>query len=193
MPALFNIFLPVLSVGLGYGGSSQTDSSNIEIQVPSFEFFGQGYVPLPVENLYLRPTARIGYETPDRTDDAQSLSIKESTLKSVLEMGVVHDGLVVPAVSIQAGMMKRSLSLQTSSPILSAGGGSLTRSEYLWNFAATLGVGIPVLNGRIILEPYYRFVRIETDMRQRTQIGVDLSLAIPFESTSSPGISWLKH
>lgn len=193
MPALLDIFMPIFSVGIGYGVSNQLDTSNVEVQVPAIEAFGQGYVPLPLENFFLRPTIRFGYEKPDRKDDSQSLAIKESSLKSLLELGIVHDGLLVPAISMQAGMIKRILTLQTAAPIAPAGGGSLTRNEYLWSFGLTLGLGLPVLNGRIILEPYYRFVRIEKDLRQTSQMGVELSVAVPFEPMSNPDDKMLRN
>jgi len=101
--------------------------------------------------------------------------------------------LLVPAISMQAGMIKRILTLQTAAPIAPAGGGSLTRNEYLWSFGLTLGLGLPVLNGRIILEPYYRFVRIEKDLRQTSQMGVELSVAVPFEPMSNPDDKMLRN
>jgi hypothetical protein len=185
--------MPIFGIGIGYGVSNQLDTSNVEVQVPGIEAFGQGYVPLPMENLFLRPTIRFGYEKPDRKDDSQSLAIKESSLKSLLELGIVHDGLLVPTISIQAGMIRRILTLQTASPIALAGGSSLTRNEHLWNFGLTLGLGLPVLDGRIILEPYYRFVRIEKDLRQSSQVGVELSVAVPFEPTSNSASRALRN
>ncbi|MFZ9518850.1 MAG: hypothetical protein ACO3A4_00065 [Silvanigrellaceae bacterium] len=184
MSAILDVFMPMMSLGIGYGVSSQVDTSNVEDQIPGVEFFVQGYSPLPIKDLYLRPTFRLAFERPDQLEKPKSLFIQESTLRSLIDLGIVYDGLVVPSFSLQGGLSRRSLSLKTSTPIVANGESPLTRSEYLWNFACSAGFGLPIMDGRIILEPYYRFNLIEKDVRQRSQLGFEVSLSIPLDSKS---------
>ena len=45
-----------------------------------------------------------------------------------------------------------------------------------------LGLGLPIEGGKLVLEPFYRFVWIAKDTRQASQWGIDASWSLSFEN-----------
>lgn len=178
MFATLNEFLPLLSLGLGYASAELKDASNLVSEVPSYEIFTQSYIATPRSELFLRPALRLSYEPPAKLEQPQSLYINERTITAALEFGVLWNGFLVPSLTIQGALATRALSLKTSTPITSTASNPISRTEYLWQTAATIGLGLPVEQGSIIIEPFYRFIKIQDDLRQSHQWGIDVSYAI---------------
>ncbi len=172
------LFSNLLSLGLAFVNSNVVDASGLSDRLPSYEIFTQSYVRLPAERLFIRPALRFAYEPKADLESAKSAAIKEETLKSHAEVGLLYDGLVVPVVALHGAYLRRKLTLTSSSPLDTGAGNDLTRAEYFWQGGITFGLGLPALNGDLIIEPFYRLVRIVDDKRHRSQWGIDLSYAL---------------
>jgi len=172
------LFSNLLSFGLALVNSNLVDVSGLSDRLPSYEIFAQGYVRLPAERIFMRPALRFAYEPKANLESAKAAAIKEETIKSIAEVGLLYNGFVVPVVALQGAYLRRKLTLTSSPPLDTAIGNDLTRAEYYWQGAMTLGLGLPALKGDLIIEPFYRLVRIVDDKRHRSQWGIDLSYAL---------------
>lgn len=170
---------PLLSLGIGYVNSNLLDSSELSTRIPGYEVFAQVYAPLPADNFYLRPSLRFSYEPESNEELPKSLSLREQTIKSAAELGVLYNSIIVPAFTLQGALLYRTLKLYTASPVSGTAANSLSRRETLWQAAVTASLGIPVANGDLMVEPFYRLIQIQADNRQSTQWGFDVSYALP--------------
>lgn len=171
--------LPLLSLGLGYAQSNLIDTSALETPISSFEVFAQTYTNTPITNLFLRPGIRFSYEPESSEEMPSSLSIRERTLKSAAELSVLFNGVLVPTLTLQGAILSRTLTLHRQAPVVSSGTNDLTRRETLGQFAIAASLGIPIAQGSIMIEPFYRLLRIHRDDRQSTQWGCDFSYVLP--------------
>jgi hypothetical protein len=172
----------ILSLGLAYVSTTYTDASGLTDQVPGYDLFVQGYLNLPHESLFLRPALRMSFEPPAVAERPKAISISEKNYKSALEIGLLFNGPLVPVITVQGALVRRSLELKTNDRIGSDSKHDMNRTEYLWQSGITLGLGLPMMGGDIVVEPFYRFVKIGTDERQDQQWGLDLSYVLtPFK------------
>lgn len=177
MFALFDIFAPLLTLGVTFTETQRTDAGPAVSNLSSYEVFTQGYVSLPWDDLFLRPGARIGYERQNSDGSTSPIRLFESTYKAGAECAFVYNGIVVPAITVQGFVLSRTLKL-TQPDNVNSSASLMSRSEWLFSSALSLGVGIPIQDGRLLLEPFYRFVHIDGDARSRHSFGFDLSLAL---------------
>ncbi|MEY3902387.1 MAG: hypothetical protein RL189_1693 [Pseudomonadota bacterium] len=185
MFAIPETFSPLLSLGIGLVNSQLLDSSELATRIPSYEVFAQVYASLPEENFYLRPAVRFSYEPESNVELPTSLSLREQTIKAAAELGLLYNGIIVPAVTLQGAMLSRNLRLYTADPVIASSANSLSRRETLWQAAVTAGVGFPFADGSLVVEPFYRLMQIQDDNRQSTQWGCDVSYALPVFSPAN--------
>lgn len=181
----FDHIVPLLSLGMSYAISPLTDSSYLSTNVSGAEIFAQSYLSTFAPSVFLRPSVRLGYEPKANGEAPMSVAITERSARALVELGILYNGLLVPSLSIQTGLLTRFLSLETQQPINKTDTHQLSRTEHLWQNSLSLGVGFPLDDGRFVIEPFYRLVRIQLDQRHRQQWGVDISYAFPF-FTKSP-------
>ena len=178
MSANPEVFSNLLSIGLAFVNSNVVDASGLSDRLPSYEILTQSYIQLPADRLFIRPALRFAYEPKADLESAKAAAIKEETLKSLAEVGLLYNGFVVPVVALHGAYLRRTLTLASSTPLDTTAGNDLSRAEYFWQGGIMLGVGLPALDGDLIIEPFYRIVRIVDDKRHRSQWGIDLSYAL---------------
>ena len=171
----------LISLGAAFAASNRNDGGGVTSRIHHYEVFAQSYVSLPAENLFLRPGVRFGYEHIPDEQAPQSIKIREQSFRGGLELGILYESFMVPSISLQAGVMRRKLTLDTSSQITSKSTDFPT-IEWLPLGTLNLGLGIPIEGGKLVLEPFYRFVWIAKDTRQTSQWGIDASWSLSFEN-----------
>ena len=179
MFAILDSLLPLVSLGLGIAEGGLTDASGLVTRIPSYEIFAQGYFSTSSPHVFLRPAVRFSYAPSQSFEQPQAVALAERTFKGLGEVAILYNGLLVPALTVHAGWLRQKITLDTNSFVQKDAHLDLSRTENLWQFGLTLGLGLPMAQGRIVIEPFYRLVRIEEDQRQQPQWGVDLSIAIP--------------
>lgn len=174
------IMLNLLSIGASFAISERQDGSDIKTQIQHYELFAQNYYKTPMENLFIRTGLRFAYEALPQEDSPQWLSISEKTLRSGLELGFVYDVNFIPSLSMHSSLLRRTLELETNGAIVSSSR-HYPLTEWLPSQAINIGLGLPIEGGRALIEPFYRWIWIGGDARQKAQWGVDASFAISWE------------
>jgi len=173
-----NGLFSILSVGLGISSGDRLDAAHMRASLYDASFFVQTYAPSLVERFYLRPGIRFGYETTAEAEPPQAVHINERTYKSGVECALLYDWLMIPAISLQGNLLRRTLQLQTAAPIVQ-GLDAISSSEWLWETSLSFGLGLPIAQGAVVIEPFYRRRWIQRDSRQTSQWGLDVSAALP--------------
>ncbi len=171
----------LISLGAAFAASNRNDGGGVTSRIHHYEVFAQSYLKLPANNLFLRSGVRLGYEHIPDEEAPQSIKIREQSFRGGFELGILYEGLMVPSISLQAGVLRRKLTLDTSSQITSKST-DFPMIEWLPMGILNLGLGLPIEGGKLILEPFYRFVWIAKDTRQTSQWGIDASWSLSFEN-----------
>ena len=171
----------LISLGAAFAASNRNDGGGVTSRIHHYEVFAQSYLKSPADNLFLRSGVRLGYEHIPDEEAPQSIKIREQSFRGGFELGILYEGLMVPSISLQAGALRRKLTLDTSSQITSKSTDFPT-IEWLPMGTLNLGLGLPIEGGKLDLEPFYRFVWIAKDTRQASQWGIDASWSLSFEN-----------
>jgi hypothetical protein len=126
--------------------------------------------------LYLRPGARLGITGLVQPSAASDAHIEEHGVQGRAEIGVLYDGWVIPALAVGTGIESRDIEFATAGNVQSSG--LADRTEWLGSLYAQAGLGVPLLRGFIVIEPYYRLVHTFSDDRSSTELGLDLTFAL---------------
>lgn len=170
----------LISLGAAFAASNRNDGGGVTARVHHYEVFAHSYLRSHSEVLFFRPGVRFGYEQIPDEEAPQAIKIREQSFRGGLELGILYEGVMVPSVSLQAGVLRRQLMLEKGSQIISESR-SFPTTEWLPTATMNLGLGLPLEGGKLILEPFYRFVWIAKDTRQTTQWGLDASWALSVE------------
>jgi hypothetical protein len=140
------------------------------------ELLGLAYLPLPARQLYLRAGVRVGYDGLGQADMPREVKVVEHGLHELLELGLLFDWVVTPAISFGGGLTERSIKLDTRGSV--HGTGAFDHSELLGVLYGSLGLGIPIERGLIVLEPFVRLGHTFSDDRALVRLGLDATLRL---------------
>ena len=177
MSAQLDALFHIISLGAAVAMTDRKDSDNVTSRIPQYEISVQMYSTLPWPDVHLRSGLRLGLEGAPDESRLFSPEVKENSTRGTMETGVVLDGPLIPAAAIQALVLRRTLELDTrgTATILTP---QSKRSEWLFGAAVQIGLGIPIEEGRFLIEPFFRLLMIPGDTRQTSQWGGELSWAI---------------
>lgn len=178
MFAILDNLLPLFSLGLGVANTQQTDPSQLVTRVPSYEMFAQSYFSTSFPDVFLRPGLRLAFEPSTNIEQPRGIHITEKSYRSALELGVLYNGYLVPSLLLSGTLVARRLQLESDSSVIVRNSNDLTRTEWLAQGGVTLGLGLPVIELAVVIEPFYRFIWLQKDERQRSQWGFDVSYAL---------------
>lgn len=170
----------LISLGAAFAASNRNDGGGVTSRIHHYEVFAHSYLRSRSEGLFFRPGVRFGYEHIPDEEAPQSIKIREQSFRGGLELGILYEGFMVPSVSLQAGVLRRQLTLEKGAQVISESK-SFPTIEWLPTTTMNLGLGVPIEGGKLILEPFYRFVWIAKDTRQTSQWGIDASWALSVE------------
>lgn len=138
---------------------------------------GIGYLYFPlVQSVYVRPGLRLAYVW-DQPEMPQALRIEESDFMASAEAGFLWNWYVVPSLTFGYGYDFRTIKLKTSEPI-SMVDDRISGKETLNVMYGQMGVGVPVMSGLFLLEPFIRYWDIKTDDRSHWTFGAEATVAI---------------
>lgn len=163
------------ALGASLGLLRQRDFSQDDVSVLIPELLGVAYLPLQ-GRFYLRPGLRLGYVGLTQTQSSAGASIEESGPRGSAEIGLLYDAWAVPALSVGGGVNYRQIRFEGSGIVNDSG--LLDRDEWLGLVYAQFGVGLPLFDGFVVIEPYGRLQYTASDDRSLFQVGWDLTFAL---------------
>jgi hypothetical protein len=135
-----------------------------------------GYIDTAASRIYARPGLRIGFAGIDQAEMPQAIRMREYDIDAVAELGVLYDGVVTPSLAVGAGGVARWVTRELDAPI--NGSSSETRFELLPAVQAQVGLGVPLVRGGLVVEPFVRYDHVFGDDRVGWGVGFDATLAI---------------
>jgi hypothetical protein len=166
---------PRFAVGASFGFLRQEDLGGVMATqiVPSL--VGLAYVNV-APRVYLRPGVRLGVAGLSQPDAASDAHIEEHGVQGRAEIGVVYDAWVVPALTVGTGLERRSIDFVARGTVQDSG--ALDRTEWLGSVYGQAGLGVPLLRGFVVIEPYYRRHHTFSDQRSWSELGFDVTFAL---------------
>lgn len=134
---------------------------------------GYAYVPV-APRLFLRPGVRFGYAGLDQAASSHGASLEEHSLQGSAELGLQYDAWLVPALSVGAGAQRREIDFVGRGIVLDSD--AIDRTEWLGLVYAQAGLGIPLWEGVLVIEPYARLQHTFSDARSLLQLGGDITI-----------------
>lgn len=185
MFALLDGLLPMLSFGAAFAGSERMDAGLSSSRLTAYELFVHGYQELPWEDVYLRPGVRFGYESLPGDSESIPVHLEERGGRIGAELGILYSGIVVPTLTLQGFGLVRTVEVQKPSEV-SLRSSRLNSTDWLFGTSLAFSLGIPIHDGRVVVEPFYRWVHMADDARLTSAVGFDVSVAIQLTSTDQP-------
>lgn len=134
---------------------------------------GLAYVPL-APRWFLRPGVRLGYAGLEQGRFSYGARVEEHDVTGSLELAVQYDAWLVPAFGVGLGLDRREIDFVGRGIVEDSD--AIDRVEWLGFAYAQAGLGVPIADGSIVVEPYARTQWTLSDERSRFQFGVDLTV-----------------
>jgi hypothetical protein len=166
---------PRFAVGASFGFLRQADLGGAVVTqfVPSL--VGLAYVNI-APRVYLRPGVRLGLPGLSQPDAASDAHVEEHGVQGRAEISVLYDAWVVPALTVGTGLERRSIDFVARGTVQDSG--ALDRTEWLGSVYAQAGLGVPLMRGFIVIEPYYRRHHTFSDDRSSSELGFDITFSL---------------
>lgn len=138
------------------------------------ELVGYYYGELPYEQWFWRAGARLGY-TSGQPEMPQAVRLEETDTTILAEGALTFDWVVVPSFALGYGYDFRTIRVKTKAPLDSVDS-RLNHKETLTVWYVQTGLGVPLLQGRYMIEPILRYHTIQYDDRSHWTIGVEATV-----------------
>jgi hypothetical protein len=106
-----------------------------------------------------------------------ALRIEERDYRFLVEGALIWNLYLPLSLGVGTGLLHRSTKLVLRDSIEAAIDDPITDRSNLGILTVQLGVGMPIEGGIMLLEPYFRYVKISKDTRQLFELGFDFSFA----------------
>lgn len=163
------------AAGLALAWNSRADYGANTFQRFSPEAVGVLYIPV-MNNVFARPGARMGASVA-QPEMPLAVRVEESDVWATAEIGVLYDWMVVPSVSLGLGVDYRSIEFVEDKPV-SSSSEKISTTETLPYMTIQAGVGLPVLRGAVLVEPFARYVTMPGDDRVGLGYGIDVTATL---------------
>jgi hypothetical protein len=165
------------AIGVAAGLNKKSTGTEKAYNQTSGEVVGYSYSEIN-ENFVVRPGIRLGYTPGQEPAGAESISISENDFKSAAEVALLWRKLpVIPSLSMGAGMIYRSVSVSTRSPVVS-NQSSIGGSSILPTVHGQLSVIVPIRQGKLEFAPFARYTHVFSDSRIGWFFGLESSIAL---------------
>ncbi len=134
---------------------------------------GFAYVPV-LPRVYLRPGLRLGYSGLQQAQFSHGAGVEEHSLQGTAELGVQYDAWLVPALSVGGGAQRREIDFMGRGIVVDSD--AIDRTEWLGLLYAQVGLGLPLWDGLLVIEPYARVQHTFSDARSLLQLGADITI-----------------
>jgi hypothetical protein len=166
----------VLAIGTGLSWHERADFGTGARASFVPELIAHHYRPA-TGRLYLRPGLRLGFAGLEQAEMPRAVRIRERDLGARAELGLLHDGVVIPSISLGVGATLRFLSLSTTEPLM-VDHDPVSRTELLPELYGRIGLGLPLARGALVLEPYLGYTLVRGDDRASWLFGLDATVAV---------------
>ena len=165
-----------LATGVSFGFQNRNEYGTGSFSRIYPEILVYGYLGGFAGPVWFRPGLRLAYAS-EQAEMPQSLRVEERDFSGAAEVGVLYDWYVIPSFALGGGIISRKIELVTEGAASSAGD-SVGASETLPFIHAQLGVGIPLWQGFVVVEPYYRYASVQKDARITSSYGLELTFRV---------------
>jgi hypothetical protein len=159
------------AVGLSVGVVQRRDYGEGNASRLLLEPVFHSYVPLGDDRMFGRVSVHGGYIW-QQPEMPRAVRIEEKDIYGGFALGLVWDGVVVPSLTGGAQVVNRTISFKASDPV-DVQKDPISRSETLFGWFAQVGLGVPLLQGRLVFEPFYRHRWFADDPRESWGYGVE--------------------
>lgn len=163
-----------MAAGTSLGFSRRADYGEGSSDRFFIEPLVHAYMPTPVERLFVRATLHASYMW-DQNEMPQSLRVEESDTYFGLLAGVLFDWVLIPSFELGGQYIHRAIELKGADPI-TLNVDNISGSETLYAFVIQGGLGIPLFEGLLVLEPFLRQRFIPEDAREGVGYGMEVSV-----------------
>ena len=164
------------AIGVTLGWQERRDYGNARRSNLIPEIVGFGYLPTSHPRLYLRPGVRLGYSGLQQPEYARGLSYREDDAVLAGELGVLYDALVIPSLTVGAGLVGRRI--EAASVIDTVDTSALDGTELQPMLYAQIGTGLSFGDGSIVLEPFVRYEWVRRDARIDWRYGLEATVLV---------------
>ena len=134
------------------------------------------YLSLPIPKLQVKGTLSFNTHF-DQQEMPKAVQIQEQDYGFGLGAGLAYNWIYIPTVTFGGQLVSRTIELVIESPV-QAGEDDITKSEFLYGLYVQAGLGIPLVSGRLVIEPFYRYRTLVQDNRDAGMYGLDASWLI---------------
>jgi hypothetical protein len=135
------------------------------------EIMGYAYAPSPIDALYHRFGAKIGYSN-DQPEMPSGVQFVETDYSYSVDYGIVYSWLICPSVSFGMGIDDRTTKVKAAPPIDSVDDRLDHKSKHRYWYVQS-GLGLPFWDGRLLAEPTLRYQSVTLDNRVKWAIGFE--------------------
>ena len=139
------------------------------------ELVGFYYLFTGLKQFWGRLGLRASY-VDDQPEMPQNLQIVEKDSTFSAEAAILFDWYVVPSFSFGSGLLYRTIRSSTKEPI--APGNAISINERIPLYFVQVGLGLPLLEGRFLVEPFFRKFWVPNDSRMKDLYGFEGSVRI---------------
>jgi hypothetical protein len=165
------------ALGLSLGWQQRQDYGKDTRSAFVPEMVGHLYFATAFSRMYLRPGVRLGFAGLDRAEMPSAVQVRERDLGALGEISLLRDGILIPSVTLGAGLAYRWLHLETRPP-LSPSKRPIAEGQVLPAVYGQVGVGLPILRGLLVAEPHVRYDHVFGDDRIGWRFGADLTVRL---------------
>jgi hypothetical protein len=167
-----------IALGVSGGMLRRNDYGDRTRSVFVPEVVGFLYARTPVDRVHLRPGLRLGYARFGSAEMPGAIRFTERDRMLSAELGILYDGVVIPALTGGAGFRLRKVDL-TLGRSIDAEAEPISSWEALPTAYAQFALGLPFGATPLVVEPFARFEHIATDDRSQWRFGLDITIELP--------------
>lgn len=165
-----------LAAGTSLGFSRRADYGEGSSDLFFLEPVVHAYVPTPLERLFVRVSLRASYVW-NQNEMPRALRVEENDVYLGLMAGILFDWILVPSLELGGQYIHRAIELKAAEP-LTLNVDNISGSETLYAMLIQAGLGIPLFEGVLVLEPFIRQRFIPEDARERVSYGMEVSVQL---------------
>lgn len=163
------------AAGVNWSWSRRLDYGNAYFYRFEPEIAGFKYSALPINRLWLRHGARLGYSN-DQPQMPQAIRLQETDWKVSIEEGIIYNSFIATSLTAGVGYDWRKITATSTAPITAKDSRLSSKESFLWTYAQA-GFGVSALGGKYMFEPIIRWQHLTADARANWAYGLEMTAA----------------
>lgn len=165
-----------LATGLGTGWFRRADFGSGTSERLMIEPVLHAYFPFGDSPWQFKSSVSLSVHF-DQQEMPRAIQVKEQDWALGIGAGVAYNWVYVPSITLGAQYVARTIALESQPPV-NVAADDISDFENLFGAYVQFGVGVPILEGRILFEPFYRYRRLISDDRDAGAYGVETTWLI---------------